>query len=290
LPLVAIRNSNAPVTVGTFHTYFDQSRGFKMLNKKAARHMEKMDGRIVVSEACIEALDRYFDTDYEIIPNGVDTASFHPGAAPPASMDDSKLNILFVGRFDPRNGLRTMIEAFRLVKQDFDACRLVIVGDGPLKPYYRALAGRGLAADIHFAGLVNGGRPGYYAAADVFCTPCNKASFGVVLLEAMASGTPIVASDINGYRSVMQNGRQGLLVPHDSPKAFAESLLLLLEDQELRRRMGEEGRRSVMERYSWDTVAGNIEAFYSRLLYGQAPGFTAAVDSSEHSAPLALVP
>lgn len=266
LPMAAIRQSNARVTVGTFHTYFEKSRSYGLLRNTANDFMEMMDGRIVVSDACVQALSRYFESDYHVIPNGVDPEYFQPGAVTDPRFDDDKLNILFVGRFDPRNGLKTMLEAFKLVRREFDACRLIIVGDGPLKLYYRSLVGRELAADVHFAGLVNGGRPAYYAAADIFCTPCTKASFGVVLLEAMSAGTPIVASDINGYRLVMDDGRQGRLVPDHSPQAFARSLLELLRDPQLRQLMGDEGRRTVLERYSWDLVAEQVEDFYAKLL------------------------
>ncbi len=265
LPVVALRHSNAPVTVGTFHTYFDRSRGYAWLQKMAARHMEMMDGKIVVSQACVDALSRYFKTDYNIIPNGVDPDYFSPGAPGISAFEDGKLNILFVGRFDPRNGLRTMIEAFKIVKAGFDNCRLIVVGDGPLRPYYRSLIGKKLARDIHFAGLINGRRPNYYASADVFCSPCTKASFGVVLLEAMSSAKPIVASDINGYRLVMEDGVQGILVGENEPAAFAEALLRLLRDAELRQHMGSAGRETVLSKYSWDLVAAQVESLYLKL-------------------------
>ncbi|HDZ59962.1 MAG TPA: glycosyltransferase family 1 protein, partial [Actinobacteria bacterium] len=134
-----------------------------------------------------------------------------------------------------------------------------------------SLVSRDLAGDVHFTGLVNGGRPSYYAAADIFCTPCTKASFGVVLLEAMAAAAPIVASDINGYRLVMEDGLQGTLVPGGSPQDFATVLLDLLRDPLRRRMMGEAGRRTVIERFSWDLVGKQVESYYARLL-GEATG------------------
>lgn len=266
LPFLALRNSNAPVTVGTFHTYFDQSRVYRLLKEKINSQMDRLDGRIVVSNACVEALSRYFDADFEIIPNGVDPAYFSPAAPRMPGFDDGRPNILFVGRFDPRNGLKTMLQAFRLVRREFGDCRLIVVGDGPLRPYYRSLVDRELAADVHFAGLINGGRPNYYATADIFCTPCTKASFGVVLLEAMASATPIVASDINGYSLVMNHREQGLLVPGRRPEAFAAALLKLLENPALRRQMGQAGRQMALDTYSWDLVAERVERYYRKLL------------------------
>lgn len=266
LPLVALHNSNAPVTVGTFHTYFDQSRGYNLIRNKATEYMEKMDGRIVVSKACVEALSRYFDADYKVIPNGVDPESFSPEVETLPQFDDDKLNILFVGRFDPRNGLRMMIESFKQVKREFSNCRLIVVGDGPLRLYYRSLIDKEIKDDVHFAGLVNGARPDYYSSADIFCTPCTKASFGVVLLEAMSSGTPIVASDINGYRLVMEDGRQGTLVRQQTPEAFTDALLDLLDDPGKRRRMSIEGRRAALESFSWDLVGKQVERYYMHLM------------------------
>ncbi|MCL4474357.1 MAG: glycosyltransferase family 4 protein [Actinobacteria bacterium] len=266
LPLLAVRRSKAPVTVGTFHTYFDRSHGYGLLKKKFMESMNMMDGKIVVSDACVEALSRYFDTDYKVIPNGVDTSYFRPEAPQLPQFDDDKLNILFVGRFDPRNGLKTMLNAFRIVKSQFDNCRLIVVGDGPLRPYYRTLVDRRLSKDIHFAGLVNGGRPNFYSTADIYCTPCTKASFGVVLLEAMASATPIVASDINGYRLVMEDNKQGILVPETAAAGFAEALMRLLKDPELRQRMGREGRKTAEEAFSWDLVASRVEQYYLELM------------------------
>ena len=269
LPVIALRNSNAPVTIGTFHTYFDRSRGYGIMKKMSADHMNMIDGKVVVSDACVEALSRYFVNsreEYKVIPNGVDPDYFQPDAPVIPEFDDDKLNILFVGRFDPRNGLKTMIEAFKLVRKQYDNCRLIVVGDGPLRPYYRSLVGKTLAPDVHFAGLINGGRPNYYASADIYCTPCTKASFGVVLLEAMSSATPIVASDINGYRLVMEDNKQGFLVPESKPAAFAEALLKLLKDPELRACMGQAGRETVLSTFSWDIVADQIEKLYYQLL------------------------
>ncbi|RJQ46146.1 MAG: glycosyltransferase family 1 protein [Gaiellales bacterium] len=266
LPLVAVRNSNALATVGTFHTYFDRSRGYDLFSRKLAAHMDMLDGRIVVSSTCIDAMSRYLDAEYSVIPNGVDTDYFTPELPTIGRFDDGKLNILFVGRFDPRNGLKTMLESFSLVKRELPDSRLIVVGDGPFRGYYLRLVGRLGLADVHFEGLVNGGRPNYYASADIYCSPCTKSSFGVVLLEAMAAAVPIVATDNNGYRSVMEHGRQGVLVPESDPRAFAEALLALARDPGLRSRMGSDGRRTAREQYSWKLVTDAVEDYYRNLL------------------------
>lgn len=266
LPLVAVRNSSALATVGTFHTYFDRSRGYDLFPGKLASHMDMLDGKIVVSPTCIDAMSRYLDTEYSVIPNGVDTDQFSPGIPVFDRFDDGKFNILFVGRFDPRNGLKTMMEAFARVKREHPDCRLIVVGDGPLRSYYRRLAEKIPLADVHFEGLINGGRPRYFSSADIYCSPCTKSSFGVVLLEAMAAALPIVATDNNGYRSVMEHGRQGVLVPEATPEAFADALLTMIRDPELRERMAADGRRTALEKYSWKLVSDEVERYYLRLL------------------------
>jgi phosphatidylinositol alpha-mannosyltransferase len=266
LPLVAVRNSNALATVGTFHTYFDRSHTYDLLKKTLAGHMEMLDGKIVVSPTCIDAMSRYLDAEYSVIPNGVDTDYFTPVLPPIERYNDDKLNILFVGRFDPRNGLKMMLEAFSLVKKKFPACRLIVVGDGPFRSYYHRLVSKQGLEDVHFEGLINGGRPDFYASADIYCSPCTKSSFGVVLLEAMAAAVPIVATDNNGYRSVMDHDHQGILIPESSPETFAASLLELLRDEQLRTRLGAAGRKTAEDIYSWKLIADEVERYYLDLI------------------------
>ncbi len=159
----------------------------------------RLDGKVVVSEACIGSLVPYFPYDYTVIPNGIDERHFTPDADPIEHLRDGRMNILFLGRFDPRNGLGTMIDAFIRVRREWGPeVRLVVVGDGPLRSYYQKRVPDDMQGDVHWAGRVDWERPRYYTSADVHCTPCNRASFGMVLLEAMSCGRPIVASRISG--------------------------------------------------------------------------------------------
>jgi phosphatidylinositol alpha-mannosyltransferase len=176
-------------------------------------------------------------------------------------------NLLFLSRFDPRNGLRLMLRAFELVKDTVPDVRLIIVGDGLLKSYYKRFVPRRLARDIHFEGLVTDARASYYASCDVFCSPVMKASFGVTLLEAMASGKPIVATENRGYRELL-GPEEGILVPPNDPSAFARSIVKLLADEKLRNGMGANGRRKAV-RYSWDMIAREIAGYYDEILNGQ---------------------
>jgi phosphatidylinositol alpha-mannosyltransferase len=232
------------------------------------RVIGRLDGKIVVSEACIGSLAPYLPYAYTVIPNGIDDRHFSPEADPIAELCDGKLNILFLGRFDPRNGLDTMIGAFTEVRRRVGPdVRLIVVGDGPLKSRYQSQVPADVAPDVHWAGRVNWNRPRYYATADIHCTPCQRASFGMVLLEAMSCGRPVVASRISGFQLLMEHGKQGLLIsPAESVERFADALMYMIEHPEERDRMGREGRKTAVTEYAWTKVAEQLEDYYVDLL------------------------
>jgi phosphatidylinositol alpha-mannosyltransferase len=255
------------IGVGTYHSVFTPGLVRDGVAAPTRAVLRRLDGHIVVSEACIPPLDHYFSgLDWRVIPNGIDDAHFRPGAAPIFMGEGSGPVILFLGRFDPRNGLGIMLDAFgRLWSARDGDVRLCIVGNGPLRSYYERRLPAALARSVHWAGRVDWGRPRYYASADVFCTPCQSASFGMVLLEAMSCGRPIVASRISGFELLLQDG-EGLLVdPPDDPAAFARGLAHVLEHPGTARRMGEQGRRSATGRFAWSHVAGQLAAYYREL-------------------------
>lgn len=266
LPMIAVADAQCP-RVGTFHTCFDWSFFYAAMNGTVQRWLDALDGQIAVSNTCIEALGQHFHLNARVIPNGVDTEEFSPTVRPLDSFQDGKRNILFLSRFDPRNGLRLMIHAFELVKRDFPDVRLIIVGDGPLKPYYKRFIPRRIARDVYFAGHVRDERARYYASCDVFCSPVMKASFGITLLEAMASGKPIVATENQGYRELL-GPSEGFLLPQNDPAAFADAICRLLEDADLRARMGAAGRTKALS-YSWDRIARDIAGYYDEILAGR---------------------
>jgi phosphatidylinositol alpha-mannosyltransferase len=227
-----------------------------------------LDGRIVVSEACLDSLQPYYPGEYTVIPNGVDQDHFSPEAERISRLNDGRQNILFLGRFDPRNGLETMIQAFAIVRRARGSgVRLVVVGDGPLRPYYTRRVPRDIAEDVVWVGRIDWERPRYYVSADILCIPCDRASFGMVLLEAMSCGVPVVASAISGFKLLMEHERQGLLVTNSRDAgAFADALMRLLDSPEERDRMGAEGRCRALERYAWTTVAERLEEYYLGVL------------------------
>ncbi len=202
-----------------------------------------------------------------MIPNGVDTNFFSPKAEPLPHLLDGMRNVLFVGRFDPRNGLKHTLRAFTLLRERRDDVRLVILGDGPLRGVYQRLVPDRLRADVLFEGRVDQLRPPYLTSAEILCTPCQLASFGMVLLEAMSAGVPVVASRNSGFERLIENGRQGFLIdPPEDEREFAAALNMLIEDHDLARRMGAAGRELALTTYAWPVVVDRLEQLYERLL------------------------
>lgn len=263
LPLLAMAEARCPV-VGTFHTYFDgRSLGYTVFRRALQSRLDRLDATIAVSQTATTALRRHFDADWKIIPNGIDTTLFRPDAPAPPDIDPDVPTILFLGRFDPRNGLTRLIGAFRAVRGRRRPVRLVVVGDGPLREhYYREAAGD---PDIRFAGSVLGARPGYYASSTLYACPTTKASFGITLLEAMACQTPIVCSDIAGFRDVVEHEREALLVPCDDDDALADALVRLLDDAPLRDCLAATGRERALA-YSWPRVTDAVLDVYAGVL------------------------
>jgi glycosyltransferase involved in cell wall biosynthesis len=171
--------------------------------------------------------------------------------------------ILFLGRFDPRNGLTTLIESFKKVRGRNREAQLVVVGDGPLrKHYYKAAGGD---PDITFVGSVLGSRPSYYAHSAMYACPTTKASFGITLLESMACETPVVCSDILGFCDVVKHEREALMFHCGDREALADSLVRLLDDETLRARLGKAGRQQA-QLYGWGNVTEAVLDVYSAVL------------------------
>jgi phosphatidylinositol alpha-mannosyltransferase len=165
-----------------------------------------------------------------------------------------------VGRIERRNGLDRMLAVLREVRRDVDA-RLLVVGDGPLLARSRARVAADLAPHVVFAGRVVDERPDWYASAHLHCAPTRIASFGVTLLEAMAAGVPVVASDIDGFREVLHHGVEGELVPPDDAGAWARAIVRLARAPALMAAYGAAGRRTA-RRYDWPAVAQQVLAVY----------------------------
>src|SRR5256712_7370177 len=162
-------------------------------------------------------------------------------------------NLLFVGRLEYRKGLGYLLRAFARLKRHYPTLRLIIVGDGPLGRCYGNFLARKQLDDVVMAGYVPASElPRYYASCDIFCSPATgDESFGIVLLEAMASGKPIVATSIDGFREVVPHGREGLLVDRKSRRQLAHAVQTLINNSALRQGMGAAGLGQTRQ-YHWD--------------------------------------
>ena len=266
LPLCVLEFSKA-VNVGTFHASYKHTHLYRLSHPIIKRWHQRLDGSIAVSPAARRYISSAFPGDYKIIPNGIDVDHFSGNAVPFPQYQDGKTNILFVGRLEKRKGLRYLLEAYSRLKWDLPDIRLLVVGPGnPDKESHQILGARGLE-DVVFLGKVSyEDLPRYYATADIFCSPATGAeSFGIVLLEAMAAGKPLIASGIEGYAAVVDHGKQGLLFPRKDAGALANSLELLIRNPELRHKLGAKGRQ-VVEQYRWRHVASQVETYYQDLL------------------------
>jgi phosphatidylinositol alpha-mannosyltransferase len=232
------------------------------------RWFRKLDGRIAVSKVALDYVKTYFPADYIIIPNGVDNHHFNNGVTPIDQFMDGKTNILFVGRLEKRKGFEYLLEAYKLIKPEIPDCRLIQVGPGVRlrKKYEKRINKYGLA-DVYFTGYSSyADLPRYYKTADIVCFPATgRESQGIVLLEAMSVGKPVIASAIDGYSSVLTDGVEGIAVPPADAEKLAEAILRLNRDKQLRQQMGERGKPKAMQ-YDWPLLANKLLDFYTGTL------------------------
>jgi phosphatidylinositol alpha-mannosyltransferase len=278
------------VNIATFHAYGGFSPSYEFGSKVMKGEAARLHGRIAVSGAAKHFIDRYFPGEYKVIPNGVDVDRFQR-AVPLARWQDGTRNILFVGRFEPRKGLLELLKAYRILRKTGCECRILVVGTGPLgKEARRYVATRRLRG-VEFLGRVSDEEKAQlYRTADVYVSPATGGeSFGIVLLEAMAAGTAIVASDIHGYKGVVRRGREALLVPPNEPKPLAAAIARLLREDDLRAEMASAGRERAQE-FSWERVTAKVDDFYGVIIRrlaarGELPaGFHAPIPPSPRSA------
>lgn len=263
LPLEFLRRSRA-VNIGTFHAAHDNgSIGYSVARPVLRRFARRLHGRIAVSPAAARLVLRYFPGNYEIIPNGIEVGRFRAPMERPAELAGKDPYILFVGRFEERKGLPVLLRAFAELKPRVPHAHLVVVGAGSRRKQYDEWIARESLPDVHFAGFVPDDRlPAFYQHADVFCAPnTGNESFGIVLLEAMAAGCPVVASNIQGFAELVVYGAHGLLVTPNSPSALADVLTRVLNDGKLRTSLATRGAEHV-DQFDWPVVADRVLAFY----------------------------
>ncbi|MQA73722.1 MAG: glycosyltransferase [Solirubrobacterales bacterium] len=263
----------APV-VGTFHTYSTSAfpnRAATLLG--ARRKFNQLRARIAVSQAAAWTGRRWFGGEYEVIPNGVDTGASPAGPAPASE----ELRILFVGRAEERKGLPVLLTAFGALIEHHPA-RLTVVGAeaGEVRRY---LPDPEVEAQVDAVGRIGGDELwDRLHAADVLCAPSlSGESFGMILTEAFAAGTPVIASNIAGYSEVVTDGVDGVLLPPADPQRLAEELQAASEDRAELARMGVRARESA-RRFAWPRVAERVEAVLERAVTDPVPDPASRLD------------
>ena len=256
----------APV-IGTFHAY-STNRFTNNLGNLAGvrRKLNQLHARIAVSEAAAWTGRRFFGGSYRVIPNGVDLAAPSQGPKPPSN----ELRVLFVGRPEERKGLPVLLRAFEALVEHVPA-RLAVIG-ADADELARYLPDPDVAGRIDALGRVSEADLWRRLhGADVLCAPSlTGESFGMILTEAFAAGTPVVASRIPGYSEVVTDGVDGVLVPPADAQALAEELQRLHHEPDRRELMGAEARRSA-QRFAWSRVAGEVEEVYEEALAAPEP-------------------
>jgi len=265
LPYHFLRYSSA-ANVGTFHAAKEGgNRFYGYTTRLTRRWFRRLDGKIAVSPAAANLVGRYFAGYFNIIPNGIDYEHFSKPTEPMEEFADGKSNVLFVGRPEKRKGLKYLLRAYLQLRQQVPNTRLIVVGAGDFSRYQRLMQPFEdvvFRPNVPYADL-----PRYYRSATVFCCPnTGNESQGYVLLEALASGGAVVASNIEGFAGVMTDQVEGLLVPPKDPEAIAAAIVKLIRNPKLRKELGLRGQAQAAH-YSWDNVAHRVLSYYERLLY-----------------------
>jgi len=256
----------APV-VGTFHSYSTKPIPNWIANGLGARRkFNQLHARIAVSQAAAWTGRRWYGGSYHVIPNGVDVDA--PPTGPKPASDE--LRVLFIGRPEERKGLPVLLQAFEGLVEHVPA-RLTVIGSTPddVKGY---MSDPDAEQRIEALGTIGGSELWRRLhEADVLCAPSLAGeSFGMVLTEAFAAGTPVIASEIAGYADVVTDGVDGVLVPPADPQRLAEELQTLYLEPETRLRMGAAARESA-QRYAWPTVAAEVEGVYEQAQRAPEP-------------------
>lgn len=267
----AAKKMGLPV-VATFHAAKDKGAVlYKILRPLINwRLIPLIDARICVSEASKKLISTYFPGEYKIIPNMVDTEHFSPEQQPIPEFLDGKVNLLYVGRPEKRKGLDHLIDAYEvLINKGVANTRLIIVGGDDKGKYKRLVHSRILDTYVVFAGFVSYDElPRYYriaAKTGLFCAPnIGQESFGIVLIEAMACGAPIVASGLKAFMDVAQNNTAIFVEPRN-PESLAKGLEALIKDEKRRKEMGQQGLLEAVK-YNKNGVTGRVLEVYRSVL------------------------
>ena len=268
LGIMSIWVADGPI-VATWHSSLESSR--RELNAGAPMvrsAMEKIRARIAVSEYARRSLVEYTGGDAVLIPNGVD-CSLYAGDEPLPGHGRGHNTVMFLGRIDePRKGLQVLLEAMPGVVQRVPDVKLLVAGPGEVEPVAQALDPR-IAEHVEFLGLVSQrDKARALHSADVYVAPnTGGESFGIILLEAMAAGAPVLASDIEAFQRVLNEGHAGVTFRNEDSNDLAEQLVGLLTDPDRQRQLRAAGRARAAQ-FDWASVARRIVAVYDSVTPG----------------------
>ena len=263
LSMLALNIAEGPI-VATFHTSTTKSLTLSVFEPILRPMHEKIVGRIAVSDLARRWQMEQLGSDAVEIPNGVDVEAI-ASAAPMDGYPRPGKSVLFLGRYDePRKGMAVLLRALPRLVERFEDVEVLIVGRGDDDELRRS-AGK-LAKHLRFLGPVDdAAKASALRGADVYCAPnTGGESFGIVLVEAMAAGTAVVASDLDAFRRVLADGTAGRLVPVDDAEQLAVALIEVLENDDIRQRYIEAASEAV-RRYDWSVVAGQILRVYETV-------------------------
>lgn len=266
LPFLALHFSKS-FNVATFHTAFYGYNFYKFAKYFFKNHFKKIDKAICVSKKAFDELYPYFPykEKYEIIPNGVDTKRFCPEGKKIDKFLKYEFKILYVGRLEPRKGFPVLLKAFELIHDKIPAI-LIVVGKGLLEKEYKNMVSRELKEKVFFEGFIPPEKlPDYYRTCDLYIAPSlGGETFGIVLLEGMASGKCVIASNIDGYNQVIKNFENGILFEKGNYKELSEKILMIYKDEKLRKKIEENGLKFSKE-FDWDKIAEKVEKVYFEI-------------------------
>jgi phosphatidylinositol alpha-mannosyltransferase len=273
LGILACWAADGPI-VGTFHASYERSRVVSVTAPILQSALEKITGRIAVSEAARKTLVEHLGGDAVLIPNGVATEKYAmadplpgwPGRGDGAEPRPGGGTLGFLGRIDePRKGLQVLLRAFEILGRRRPGLRLLVAGPGDADDVLAKVSPQ-LRDRVVLLGMVSDeDKIRAYHSVDVFVAPnLGGESFGIVLAEAMSAGAPILASDIEAFRRVLLDGRAGALFPVGDHEALAEAAADLLDDPARRKQLSAEARAAVRA-YDWSTVARDVVRVYETV-------------------------
>jgi len=264
LSVLACWAANGPI-VATWHSAMDRSRMMLTLSKLGQTAMEKVSARIAVSEAARATLIKHVGGDAVVIPNGVDVSMF-TNATPMFGWPGPNLSIAFLGRGDePRKGLEILVDAYPQIRRSFPNVRLLIAGPGEPADTLKKLSKVDRASVTVLGMIAPQDKPSVLASGTIYLAPnTGGESFGIVLLEAMASGTPVVASDLEAFEQVLDFGRAGITFENENSDDLARVVCELLRDEAKRTELIRQGRLRAAQ-FDWNVVANEIVNVYESV-------------------------